>query len=338
RYVRSSQPAASGMLEVSFDGPAIERQIIAADRSVWDARRPFILVVMDPPPTGAEQDAMRQSLEQIAAIRGLPVTLVPMPTTDADGRPLTDEALLTDAQRLGGNAVLLGRAPGVAAPPSGTPGTNGNGAAGSGGSPSGASAPAQGAVSGPGGGSAAQSTAPAPSTAQAAVSGTTPSATGAPAPSSGGTAPAPAQAPGADVASATWQWTLLTGFSTDNWSGTFAEGINGAADALARVQGSSLPLADEEARIEVSGIDTLADYATVERMLASLPGVQRSGLEQADGLTATFDVLIRGGGQAVEQALAHSRRLVRQTGQSAQPRASASASPVPGALDYRFQP
>ncbi len=226
RYVRSSHVTGDGSIQVTFDGPAIERQIVAAGRSVWDADRPFTIVVLSPPPTGAADDAALQSLEAIAEGRGLPVTLVPMAVTDADGHPLSSDALLTNAQRLGGDAVLLGRAD-------------------------------------------------------------------------------PAAPPGS------WQWTLLTGFSTQGWNGTLEDGINGAADALARVQGSSLPLVEQNAAVAVTGVSTLPDYAAVERMLADLPGVRRSGLEQADGTTVTFNVLIRGGPPAIERALAGSQRLQR---------------------------
>ncbi len=226
RYVTSSHATGDGAVQVVFDGPSIERQIVAAGRSVWDAERPFTIVVLSPPPTGAADDAALQSLEEIAEGRGLPVTLVPMAVTDADGHPLSGDALLTNAQRLGGDAVLLGRADPAA--PAGS-----------------------------------------------------------------------------------WQWTLLTGFSTESWNGTLDDGINGAADALARVQGGSLPLVEEDAAVQVTGVSTLADYAAVERMLADLPGVRRSGLVQADGATATFSVLIRGGAQAIERALADSRRLQR---------------------------
>ncbi len=226
RYVTSSHPTGDGAVQVVFDGPAIEQQIVAAGRSVWDTQRPFTIVVLSPPPTGAADDAALQSLEEIAEGRGLPVTLVPMAVTDSDGHPLSGDALLTNAQRLGGDAVLLGRAD-------------------------------------------------------------------------------PAAPAGA------WQWTLLTGFATESWNGTLEDGINGAADALARVQGGSLPLAEENAAVEVTGIAALADYAAVERMLADLPGARSSGLVQADGATATFSVLIRGGAQAVERALADSPRLQR---------------------------
>ncbi len=238
QYVRATRSLGNDTLQVSFDGSTLQREIVAAGGRVWDEERPFTIIVLSPPPTGAADDEARQSLEEIAEGRGLPVTLVPMAVTDSSGNPLSSDALLTNAQRLGGDAMLLGRS---------------------------------------------------------------------------------------DPASGAWQWTLLTGFSTTSWNGTFTDGINGAADALSTIEGKALPLAQEDAIIEVTGVATLADYASVERMLSELPGVHRSGLEQAEGTTATFDVLIDGGAQAIERALAHSQHLA--------PATAAGAS-----LSYQFRP
>jgi hypothetical protein len=238
QYVRSMHSVANDLIQVTFDGSAVEQRIVAAGGRVWDEQRPFMIVVLSPPPTGAADDEARQTLEEIAEGRGLPVTLVPMAVTDSSGNALSSDALLTNAQRLGGDAMLLGRAE-------------------------------------PAGGS--------------------------------------------------WQWTLLTGFSTTSWNGTFADGINGAADALSTVQGSGVPAAEEDAVVEVTGVATLADYASVERMLSELPGVRSSGLSEADGTTARFDVLISGGAQAIQRALVHSQHLA--------PTGAAGAS-----LTYQFRP
>lgn len=260
QYVRSSRPAGEGQLEVSFDGAAVERQIVADGRSVWDANRPFTLVVLSPPPTGAADEETRSELEQVAERRGLPVSLVPIPATDQNGNPLSADALLTDARRLGGDAVLLGRA----------------------------DPPGQSAV---------------------------------------------------------WQWTLITGLTTQGWNGTLDAGIDGAADALARVEGSALPLAEEEVLVRVSGVSTLADYAAVERTLGELPGARRSGVEQADGASATFSVLIRGGAQAVERALAASQHFSRQDSEagslpagSGAPEAGSAEGSVAAPLTYAYHP
>lgn len=238
QYVRATRNLGDDTVQVSFDGPALQQQIVAAGGRVWDEQRPFTIVVLSPPPTGPADDEARQSLEGIAEGRGLPVTLVPMAVADSSGNPLTSDALLTSAQRLGGDALLLGRA---------------------------------------------------------------------------------------DPVGGAWQWTLLTGFSTTSWNGTFADGINGAADALSVVQGNGPALTEQDAVVEVTGVATLADYASVERMLSELPGVQRSGLAEADGTTARFDVLILGGAEAIGRALAHSTHLA--------PTGAAGAS-----LSYQFRP
>lgn len=226
QYVASETAAAGGAVVVAFDGARVAQAIVAAHRTVWDASRPFTIVVLSPPPTGAADNAARQSLEQLADARGLPIAVVPLPVTDASGQPLSDGALLDAAERLGGDAVLVGLE---------------------------------------------DSTGP----------------------------------------SDAWHWTLVTGIASERWDGSFADAINRATDALAEARGTSIPHAVEEADVAVTGVETLGDYAALERMLADLPGVESSGLVEADGTAATFRVLIRGGAQAVASALARSPRLER---------------------------
>src|SRR6201999_2288745 len=71
KYVKSFSPGSRGQTQVVFDQAAVERSIAAAGRSVWDANRPFTLVVLYPPPGRAEGDAARSTLEQAAAARGV---------------------------------------------------------------------------------------------------------------------------------------------------------------------------------------------------------------------------------------------------------------------------
>lgn len=246
QYVRASRPAGDGLIAVSFDDAALERQIMAAGRSVWDANRPFTLVVLNPAPTGAADDEARRELEQVAELRGLPIALVPMPVTDQSGNALSADVLLLEARRLGADAVLLGRAD-----------------------------------------TAAQS--------------------------------------------GEWQWTLITGLKTQSWNGPLDAGIDGAADALASVGGSALPLEEQRVLVRVDGVGTLADYAAVERTLGELPGVRRSGIEEAEGSTATFRVLIRGGSQAIARALTGSPHFTRIDNPAAAAGAPAGgSSPEPG--------
>jgi hypothetical protein len=106
-----------------------------------------------------------------------------------------------------------------------------------------------------------------------------------------------------------WQWHLVSGYTSDGWSGASDAGINGAADSLATVatENGSKPLV--QVAVQVSGVATLADYARVEQLLRAVAGVQSSGLTAAQGATATFTVGVRGGGDALVRALAGSAHL-----------------------------
>lgn len=106
-----------------------------------------------------------------------------------------------------------------------------------------------------------------------------------------------------------WQWHLVSSYTSEGWAGAPDAGINGAADSLASVavQVSSKPL--EQIVVQVAGVATLADYAHVEQLLRTVPGVQSSGLTGAQGDRATFALGVRGGGQALLQALAGSQHL-----------------------------
>jgi hypothetical protein len=108
-----------------------------------------------------------------------------------------------------------------------------------------------------------------------------------------------------------WQWTLHTSFSSQSWSGALTGGVDGAVDTLASPQGGSLAQTEAGARVEINGVTALADYANVERMLESIPGVRRANVGEANGSAVTFDVLVRGGADAINRALTGSAHLVR---------------------------
>jgi hypothetical protein len=103
-----------------------------------------------------------------------------------------------------------------------------------------------------------------------------------------------------------WQWHLVSGFSSEGWTGSSDAGINGAADQLASVavDMGSRPLVS--VAVQITGIATLNDYARVEQLLRAVPGVQSSGLTAAAGTTATFTVGVRGGGTTLLRGLAGS--------------------------------
>ena len=120
-----------------------------------------------------------------------------------------------------------------------------------------------------------------------------------------------------DVNSANLQWTLHTNFSSESWSGPLASGINGAVDTMASVQGGSLAQTEATARVEIEGVTALADYANVERLLESIPGVRRANVSAASGNAVVFNVVARGGGDAISHALSGSTHLVRSDASSA---------------------
>jgi hypothetical protein len=233
RYVQSSRRATNGDTQIVFDGAALEQAIASAGRSVWERERPFTLVVFYPPLSGSAADAARVELEKAAENRGLPISLAPVPVVDANGVDLPRDTVLQGAQRLGGDAVLIGRGD------------------------------------------------------SAALHGV-------------------------------WQWTLQTSFATENWNGALDAGVNGAVDALARVQDLSAPLTELATFVQVGGVTTLNDYAAVSRLLESIPGTRRVSISEANGGTVTFSILVRGGPEAVDRALSGSTRLARAGAANAQ--------------------
>jgi hypothetical protein len=63
--------------------------------------------------------------------------------------------------------------------------------------------------------------------------------------------------------------------------------------------------------VQVTGVETLVDYATVGRLLGTAEGVRRVDVTEAAGVTVTFRVLVRGGSAALERALESSTQLAR---------------------------
>jgi len=115
-----------------------------------------------------------------------------------------------------------------------------------------------------------------------------------------------------------WQWHLVSSYTSEGWSGASDAGINGAADSLASVaiQTGSKPL--QQVAVEVTGVATLPDYARVEQLLRGVPGVQSAGLTGAQGNHATFNLGVRGGGEALVHSLAGSQHLSAAAGGESQ--------------------
>jgi hypothetical protein len=121
----------------------------------------------------------------------------------------------------------------------------------------------------------------------------------------------------AGTANGQLHWTLHTSFSSESWSGPLSAGINGAVDNMASAQGGSLAQIEAGARVEIDGVASLTDYANVQRMLEAVPGVRRVNVGAATGNVVMFDVVARGGGDAVSHALAGSTHLTRSDASSA---------------------
>lgn len=63
--------------------------------------------------------------------------------------------------------------------------------------------------------------------------------------------------------------------------------------------------------VQVTGVETLVDYATVGRLLGAAEGVRHVDVTEAEGTIVTFRVLVRGGSAAIDRALEGSVQLLR---------------------------
>jgi hypothetical protein len=123
RYVQSYDRGPEGELQVLFNAAAVDKVIAALDRGIWDPNRPFTLVVLSPSPGQSDLAADETGLEQAAEERGLPISIVPLPVTDASGNLLSREALLELAHRYGAEQLLVGTPPAPVAAPAAAPGS-----------------------------------------------------------------------------------------------------------------------------------------------------------------------------------------------------------------------
>jgi hypothetical protein len=131
------------------------------------------------------------------------------------------------------------------------------------------------------------------------------------------------RADAAGVAAGQLQWTLYTRAQSASWTGPLSAGIDHAVDLEAPPPGAAGG-AEAAARVRIEGVAGLADYAAVERLLQSVPGVRRADVAEVDAGSVTFEVEMRGGSAALEQELSGSTRLLH----------SANGAP----LVYRYQP
>src|SRR5262245_45022025 len=113
QYVLLTRPASTGnATTVVFDAAALERDIAAAGRNVWTSERQLLVIVLTGGPATGVFETRRQvegTIDSVANRRGQPVRVA---RPEALGLPVSGdvplEAALTGAQRLGGDAVLIG--------------------------------------------------------------------------------------------------------------------------------------------------------------------------------------------------------------------------------------
>lgn len=113
QYVLVTRPPASGPgVQVVFDAAALERDILAAGRTIWASERPLVLIVLTGGPASGAFESRRQvegTLDATANRRGQPIRVA---RPEGVGLPavgdIPADTGLAMAQRLGADAVLVG--------------------------------------------------------------------------------------------------------------------------------------------------------------------------------------------------------------------------------------
>jgi uncharacterized protein len=126
RYVQQYRPAGDGLLWIAFDGPAIERWLVQNGQPVWSRDRPATFVWLAAQTaaqsgvviTAEDTSELKTSIDALASQRGLPLiwpTAADVQKNHIDYAAVNggSASVLADiAHRLGGDAVLIGRANG----------------------------------------------------------------------------------------------------------------------------------------------------------------------------------------------------------------------------------
>jgi uncharacterized protein len=107
-------------------------------------------------------------------------------------------------------------------------------------------------------------------------------------------------------ANANIRWTHLFQDRSSEYSGTL-EGVNHAADLYAGLFAASGNLQPVE--IEVTGVNDLRDYATIQAYLESLTFISHVSVQSLSGDTIRFRLATRGGVDSLQRALSLNGRL-----------------------------
>jgi hypothetical protein len=103
------------------------------------------------------------------------------------------------------------------------------------------------------------------------------------------------------------RFTYLYQDRSSEFSGPPVEAVNRAADIYAELYAVSGTLAPLD--IEVTGINDLKDYASVQSYLQSLAFVSHVGVESLSGNTVRFRLSARGGVESLQHALTLNGRM-----------------------------
>jgi hypothetical protein len=123
-----------------------------------------------------------------------------------------------------------------------------------------------------------------------------------------------------------WRWAFTAPGISESWTGSLEDGVHGAADVFVRSAQAFAVLPEVSILVEVEGVPTLKEYARVAEILAASAGVRSVQPAEAAGTHATFNVMTRGGGDALQSALSANGSFERIEPQSG------------GAVAFRFHP
>jgi hypothetical protein len=123
-----------------------------------------------------------------------------------------------------------------------------------------------------------------------------------------------------------WRWVMSAPGINESWNGPLEEGVNGAADLFARNALAFAALPEASVLVEIEGVPGLREFARVSEILAAAGGVRNVQLAEAAGSHAAFNVLTRGGVDALRGTLD-----VNASFERIDPKAA-------GAIAYRFRP
>ncbi len=101
-----------------------------------------------------------------------------------------------------------------------------------------------------------------------------------------------------------WRWVLTApGGISQSWSGSLEDAVNGSADLFARNAQAFAALPETTLLVEVEGVPSLKEYARVSDALGTAAGVRSVQLSEAASTRVTFNVVTRGGADALATSL-----------------------------------